>query len=223
LKLSIIIAESALELVPDEILKHPAVSSDEKRRAIHASKILLDRSIHYAAMRRLENEFKRGRPDLLYLTLLNVTSTPMYQDGLVKVFVHTLNDTVLEIEEKTRPPRSYSRFRNLFESVLYEKPDTGLIRVRRATVNSLVREMIHADTVVGLSVLGKRLALEDLAIEVLSKKNPALVIGGFPKGHFSTETVKAFDELVRIDERPLDAHVVVSRLIYEVERARRDK
>jgi rRNA small subunit pseudouridine methyltransferase Nep1 len=223
LKLNVIIAESALELVPDEIQKHHAVSGDGKRRGIHTSRILLDRSIHHAAMRRLENEFKRGRPDLLYLTLLSITSAPMYQDGSAKIFVHTLNHTVLEIEEKTRPPRSYSRFRNLFESVLYEKPKVGLIKVYGSTVRSLVRETIHADDVVGLSVLGKLRTLEDLATEVVGKKNPAVVIGGFPKGHFSPETLKAFDEFVRIDERPLDAHVVASRLVYEIEKLYKDK
>jgi rRNA small subunit pseudouridine methyltransferase Nep1 len=223
LKLNVVIAESALELVPKQIRKHPAVSNDGKRRGIHTDRILLDRSIHHAAMQRLENEFKRGRPDLLYLTLLSVTGAPMYQDGLIKIFVHTLNDVVLEFEERTRPPRSYLRFRNLFESALYEKPEAGLIRVYNSTVQSLVKERIRADMAIGFSVLGKRCTLENLAIEVLGKKNPAVVIGGFPKGHFSPQTLGAFDEFVRIDDRPLDAHVVASRLVYEVEKVCEDK
>ena len=218
--LSVIIAESALELVPVELHRHHAVSRDAERRGTDASRIMLDRSIHHAAMRQLENEFKRGRPDLLYLTLLSVTGAPIYQDGLAKIFVHTLDDTVLEIEERTRPPRSYSRFRNLLELALSERPKAGLIRVYSSTVRSLARETIHADSVVGLSILGKRVTLQDLATRVLGKKNPAVVIGGFPKGHFSPETLKTLDELVRIDNRPLDAHVVASRLIYEVEKAR---
>jgi rRNA small subunit pseudouridine methyltransferase Nep1 len=215
--LNLIIAEAALELIPNQITRHPSVSNDARRTGNEPSTILLDRSIHHAAMAKLSDQFKRGRPDLVHLTLLNVTSTPLYQDGLAKVYIHTCNDIVLEFREQTRPPKSYSRFRDLMRKSLQEMPESGLIKGYQLPVSGLLKNM-GTDLVVGLSVQGGFSEYGELASELSSRRNPAAVVGGFPRGHFAPETTRAFDRLVRVDKRSLDAHVVVARLIYEVEK-----
>ena len=213
-----VLAESALELVPKEIRRQPAVASDAKRRQKDPSEILLDRSFHHSAMAKLKDSEKRGRPDLVHITLLDVMGTPLYLDGSVRVFVHTYDDVVLEIAEKTRIPKNYLRFRGLMEKVLVERPKQGLIKVHSMGVKELVR-MISSDEMIGLSVQGKMTSLEELARRVIAAKNPSVIVGGFPHGHFSPGTLSVMDQLVRIDARPLEAHVVASRMIYEVERA----
>lgn len=217
--LNLIIAEAALELVPGEISRHASVRNDARRRELDdPSRILLDRSIHHMAMLKLKEDYKRGRPDLVHLTLLSITSTPLYQRAQVKVYIHTRDDVVLEFKEQTRPPKSYSRFRDLVQQTLYEKPDSGLITYRAESIPRLLSRM-GSDPAVGLSVQGNPVRLEDLALELAGAKNPAVLIGGFPKGHFAPETTKALDQLVRIDTNSLDAHVVAARLVYETEKA----
>jgi rRNA small subunit pseudouridine methyltransferase Nep1 len=213
-----VLAESALELVPKQTRRQPAVGSDSKRRQKDPSEILLDRSFHHSAMAKLKDSEKRGRPDLVHVTLLNVTGTPLYLDGLVKVFVHTHDDVVLEIAEKTRIPKNYLRFRGLMEKVLVERPKQGLIKVHSLGVKELVRT-ISSDEVTGLSVQGKMTSIEELVRRVTIAQSPSVIVGGFPHGHFSPETLSVMDQLVRIDPRPLEAHVVASRVIYEVEKA----
>jgi rRNA small subunit pseudouridine methyltransferase Nep1 len=216
--LNFILAESALELVPEGIRKLPAAVSDAKRRQKDASEILLDRSFHHSAMAKLKDSEKRGRPDLLHVTLLNVTGAPLYLDGLVRVFVHTYDDVVLEIATKTRIPKNYLRFRGLMEEVLAERPNQGLIKVHSMGVKELV-ESVASDSVFGLSVQGKMMTPEELAKRVSAAKSPSVIVGGFPHGHFSPETLSVVEQLVRMDPRPLEAHVVTSRVIYEVEKA----
>jgi len=216
--LNLIIAEAALELVPSEISRHASVRNDARRRELDPSGILLDRSIHHAAMLKLKEDSKRGRPDLVHLTLLSVTSTPLYQTGGVKVYIHTRDDAVLDFREGTRPPKSYSRFRDLMQQVLTERPDSGLITLFEAAVPRLLKR-IGSDPSIGLSVQGKPVSLEELAARLESAKNPAVLVGGFPKGHFTAQTTEALDELARIDANPMDAHVVAARLVYEVEKA----
>jgi rRNA small subunit pseudouridine methyltransferase Nep1 len=216
--LNLVIAEAALELVPSELSRHASVRNDARRRELDASEIILDRSIHHAAMLRLKEEYKRGRPDLVHLTLLSVTSTPLYQSGEVKVYIHTRGDVVLEFSEQTRPPKSYFRFRDLMQKSLLEKPSSGLITVYDSSVRQLLQRM-NPDLTIGLSVQGKPVTLESLATQLAGVKNPAVLVGGFPKGHFTPETVKVLDLLLRVDANPLDAHVVAARLVYEVEKA----
>jgi rRNA pseudouridine-1189 N-methylase Emg1 (Nep1/Mra1 family) len=44
-------------------------------------------------------------------------------------------------------------------------------------------------------------------------------VGGFPHGHFTRETLAVVDRLVRVHPRPLEAHVVAARIVYEAEKA----
>jgi rRNA small subunit pseudouridine methyltransferase Nep1 len=218
-KLNFVLAESALELIPKEIMRSPAVASDSRRRGVDASSILLDRSFHHAAMTRLKDSEKRGRPDLVHAALLSVTGAPLYLDGSVKIFIHTNQDVVLEVAEKTRIPKSYFRFRGLVEKLLSQKSDEGLVKAYESGIRELLRKRVSPDKVFGLSVQGRQMRLEELAESVVAAKNPCVVVGGFPHGHFSLETLGLVDELVRIHERPLEAHVVASRVVYEVEKA----
>jgi rRNA small subunit pseudouridine methyltransferase Nep1 len=222
LRLHFVIAEAALELVPEPLWREPSVRSDSERRGREPGGILLDRSVHHSAMLKLSDGYRRGRPDLVHLTLLNVTSTPLHQEGRARVYIQTLDDSVLEFGEGARPPKSYARFRNLAEKLLVERPTEGLVRVRDATLPQLLKG-IGTDFAAGLSVQGAPERLEELAEELAMKKDPAVVVGGFPRGHFLPRDLKAFDRLVRIDERALDAHVVAARVVYEVEKATKDQ
>ena len=211
-------AESALELVPSGILRSPAVASDSRRRGVDGSRILLDRSFHHSAMTKLGDSEKRGRPDLIHAVLLSVTGAPLYLDGSVKVFVHTNRDLVLELAEKTRIPKSYFRFRGLAEKLLSEMSDEGMVKAYQSGIKELVKK-IGAGKVIGLSVQGRQTGLEELAETVVASKSPCVIVGGFPHGHFTRETLSVVDELVRVHERPLEANVVAARVVYEIEKS----
>lgn len=218
MKLHFVIAEAALELVPQTLWRDPSVKKDAERRGVEPGSILLDRSIHHSAMLRLKDDYRRGRPDLVHLTLLSVTSAPLHQEGNARVYIHTFDDTAFFFGEGARPPKSYARFRNLMEKLLVERPASGLVSVRDSTLPQLIKAA-RSDYPVGLSVQGEPVHLEALADEIVPKRNPAVVVGGFPRGHFLPEDLKAFDRLVRIHEKPLDAHVVAARVVYEVEKS----
>ncbi|MDG6911136.1 MAG: ribosome biogenesis protein [Nitrososphaerota archaeon] len=215
--LNFVLAESALELVPDGLWRRPAVAADARRRGKEPGGILLDRSFHHSAIAGLRDAEKRGRPDLVHAALLSVTGAPLYLEGRMKVWVHTSAGMAVEIAEKTRVPKNYIRFRGLMEEALAGGSAGELVRARPMGIRELVGSM-QPDRVFGLSVLGRQGTAEGLAREVASLKAPAVVVGGFPRGHFG-ETMAVIDELVRIDPRPLEAHVVAARVVYEVEKA----
>ncbi|RLE91418.1 MAG: 16S rRNA methyltransferase, partial [Thermoprotei archaeon] len=51
--LSIIFIDAALELVPKSLWSHPSVRATAARRGKKPGEILLDKSLHYHAMKRL--------------------------------------------------------------------------------------------------------------------------------------------------------------------------
>jgi len=125
-RLLLVIVEAAVELVPRELLGHPAVRKHAARTGKDPSRMLLDRSYHHAAMRRLEDSAKRGRPDIPYHILLDAVDSPLYASGGLGLYVSTRDGMVLEVGERVRLPRSYHRFVGLLEDLYVKELMTSL-------------------------------------------------------------------------------------------------
>ncbi|HVP23876.1 MAG TPA: hypothetical protein VMS77_08200 [Conexivisphaerales archaeon] len=216
----LMLAETALEPIPREISRSPPVSADARRRGKQAQEILLDRSIHHAAMLRMEDAESRGRPDIPYHVLLDVTSSPLYRAGRLSFFIHTRGNLLLRFSKGLRPPRSYDRFRSLMEQLLIEGKvgkEEDLIVVEKASFKEAIGRAGPTE-VVGLSRLGREKALATIVSEARGDR-PCYVVGGFPSGHFGEEVEKSFDSLFSISPQGLDASLVACRLVYEIERS----
>ena len=108
--ITLVIAEAALETVPREIATHPAVVSRARKLGAKPSEMLLDRSYHHAAMKKLQESWKRGRPDIVHFALMEALSTPLFASSRLQIFVHTIDDRIITIANNLRIPKSYFRF-----------------------------------------------------------------------------------------------------------------
>jgi len=217
--LSLVLAESALELVPKELQKHNSVVAYSKKMDKRPSQVLLDVSWHFAAMKGIKDEIKRGRPDLIHLCLLEACTIPLYFEKKLRVYVHTIDDKVIFVGENVRLPKSYHRFVGLIEKLYsagkIEEGGKKLLEVNDMTFSDLI-DKIDAKNVIGLSTKGRTSSYEKLAQNI--NEDSCIVIGGFSKGHFSDKMLKRVDNLVSVDKKSLEAHVVISRLLYECEK-----
>jgi len=217
--LSLVLAESALELVPPELQSHNSVRASSRRFNKKPSEILLDVSWHFAAMKGIEDEIKRGRPDLIHFCILEACSIPLYFENKIRVFVHTIDNKVIFIGKDVRLPKSYHRFEGLIEKLYLvgkiEENKKKLLEIKEMNFSSLIREIKPKKTI-GLSRKGTMSSFHKVAQETDS--DTCIVIGGFAKGHFSDEIKKHFDEIVAVDQNPLEAHIIISRLLYEYEK-----
>ena len=116
--LHICLVESGLELVPKEISKHPLIRRYAKKRGKKPSKVLLDISFHYHAMKNLKDFNKRGRPDIVHFCLLEALGSPLNKMALLRIYVHTYDGKVVFIDPSTRIPKNYIRFVGLMEQLL---------------------------------------------------------------------------------------------------------
>ncbi|RLI26738.1 16S rRNA methyltransferase [Candidatus Bathyarchaeota archaeon] len=220
-RLVLVIAESALETVPEALWWHPEVRRYARDRGLKPGEVLLDRSYHHRAMRGLRNAHKRGRPDIVHFSLLNALETPLAREGLLDVYVHTVNDKVLEFNPEVRLPRNYMRFKGLIEQLfkLGRVPPDGepLITLRDGSLAELKNEVKPAITI-GFSTSGEPKPLDVVVSEMVNVEVAMAVVGGFPHGDFEEENMRLFDVCYSIDPESLNTWVVVARLVYEVEK-----
>ena len=223
--LNLVIADTALETIPVEIFQHTSLKKirDSGKKP---TQILLDRTFHHFAIlsSNLKQDYKRARPDILHIILLNVLATPLFKNNQLKVFVHTINNQVIKIGDNLRIPKSYSRYEglilDLFKNKKIKSKDGCLLLELNDNLSfsDLLNKYIKPDVITGLSTKGIFKNFEYVSNELFEFKNPCIVIGGFPKGHFSKDIESCLEKKYSISNLSLEAHIVISRLLYEFEK-----
>ena len=217
--ISLIISESALELVPYELEDHPSVISHARKLGKHSSEILLDNSWHFAAMKGIKNEIKRGRPDIVHFSILEATTIPLYLENKLNLFVHTIDDKVIRFGKNVHLPKSYHRFQGVMEKLYQEKKIIAnnelLLEIKEQTFSELLDE-IKPSKIVGFSTEGELSSYEKIAAQI--SDNSCIVLGGFQKGHFSDSVQNKITDLYSVGNESFEGHVVTSRILYEYEK-----
>ena len=217
--ISLILAESSLELIPYELKHHPSVISHARKLDKHPSEILLDNSWDFAAMKGIENEMKRGRPDLVHFSILEATTIPLYLQNKMKLYVHTLDDKVISFGNNVHIPKSYHRFAGVMEKLYQEKKittkDDVLLEIEEKTFSELLDE-INPSKILGFSTKGVNSTYEKIAKDILD--DSCIVIGGFQKGHFSDLIENKITVLYSVGDESFEGHVIVARMLYEYEK-----
>ena len=220
--LNIILADSAVERVPEPLWGHPSVSRRAKLLKKKPGQMLLDRSYHHRAMLRLKDGEKRGRPDIVHFCLLEALGTPLNRVNLLRMIVHTIDNHIIYVNPEVRLPRNYDRFAGLIEQ-LFELGRVGegnktLLELKRGNLRQAVDD-VKPSYVMAFTRLGKPQLLHEAVLTLTKTENPLVLVGAFPRGHFSDEVKEVVNEAVSIDPEMLEAWTVTSRLIYEYERA----
>jgi len=220
--LNLVIAEAALETIPRSIKYHPAIIKDATKRGKESKEILLDRSYHHKAMEKIDNSWKRGRPDIAHFCLLEALGSPLNKENNLTTFLHSITDLVFDFDPSIRLPRNYVRFKGLIEQAikLGKVPPNGksLISVTERSIEELVEDVKPTFTI-ALSTLGKKENIEEVAATLNSEEKPLILIGGFPSGHFSKKVESLVDEAFCIYPETLDAGLVTGRILHEYEKA----
>jgi len=222
LVLSLVLAEASIELVPNELVNHPSILSSARRNGRNPRTLILDQSYHHAAILQLgPSGDRRGRPDIAHLSLLAALGSPLSLEEGLRSYVHTRNDMIITVDSKTRLPRNTDRFTSLLEQLYHEKkvPYSGrpLLSLKSGSLRSLLRE-ISGDLVVALTTEGTLQPMDVVAAKLAEYGNPVVLVGGFPRGHFSREVTSSANEIYRISRHSLDAWTVVARAIYDYEK-----
>src|SRR3989442_13598894 len=220
--LSLILAESSIELVPNEIEGHPAIIKWAKRKKKAPRQLILDQSYHHSAILRLgKSGVGRARPDIVHFSLLVALGSPLNADNQLNCFVQTRDDHVIAIDPRTRLPRNTDRFTALIEQLYQDSvvPSSGpeLLKLKKESLKSLLSTILP-DKVVALTTLGSPNPMEAVAAVLRAAERPVLLVGGFPTGHFSNGTMKLPSEKIRVDRRNLEAWTMEGRAVSDREK-----
>lgn len=222
--LHLVFAEAALELVPEPLWSHPAVSKPARTRGKKASETLLDDTYHHAAMsqaakqRRFPDFERRGRPDIVHTALLVALESRLNKEGRLQCWVHTYDDRLLWFRPDVRLQRAQHRFYGLMERLLVDgvvpqgaKGEHVLVSAETGVSLEAAVRRIQADRVVVFDESGADRAPG----EALTEGDPGTVtavIGAYPAGGFRSDLAFPHDK-VALGKEPLTAWTVASEAL----------
>ncbi|MBD3187250.1 hypothetical protein GF325_10505 [Candidatus Bathyarchaeota archaeon] len=227
----ILIVDAAIEIIPEKIRNHPAITSHARRRGKDPSQLLLNTNFHHSAMGSLRNKNKRGRPDIVHLCLLNALNTPLAkQITALKTCIH-LRDSkmILEIAPETRIPRSLNRFEGLMVQALTGgfsgggKDGNLLIKVHDTTLRDFLAHFedsrVHALSKHGSPDSLVELLERDARQACTPEVDLVFLVGGYQKGPLPKSLLKIISKsnLHSLSTMGLDAWTVVARLTCMIE------
>ncbi|MFX0126239.1 MAG: hypothetical protein ACFFAE_21645 [Candidatus Hodarchaeota archaeon] len=227
--ITIVFFESALELIPESLRKHPSIRKKWKQNLKKKNRgILLDGAIHRPLVDSLEDKEKRGRPDIVHHSLLNVVYSPLFTQGKVQIFIHTRKDLCIKIPSQWRVPVNYNRFCGLFSQLLtkYKVPLLGepILTATHCTLSKLLQQFDESEIYI-CDIPSKRIK-ESIIMKNLADISPVssgvFLIGGFQHGEanfrfFEPPTSVQDMILLTIYDEVKPAWVIVAKIIHWLE------
>ena len=182
---------------------------------------------HYKIIKSMKKKLEEFRPDIIHQCLLNLFDSPLNKVGLLQVYIHTNKNILIEINPKTRIPRTFKRFSGLF-SQLFLKNEIGISGVGDEAqgekkeiflkiLNTKIENLISDVPKILLSEKGRLVDIDtyckNLEENLKDKKNKDIcfIIGTNPKGEIDP-MIKYNDDCISLSSFDLDSNIVCGKI-----------
>ena len=199
-----------LEFATLEIVKVGKSTESAKDSKYH----LLNCDDHQSILKKAKRDISEYRPDITHQCLLTLLDSPLNKAGRLTVYVHTQKNVLIEINPKTRIPRTFNRFCGLMVQLLHKLSIKSTVggEVLLNIIKNPVTDHLPVDCIkIGLSgdapVVRIKEYLDQNALE-FSKKTPVFFIGAMSHGEDKFEV----ESFISLSNYPLSASVACGKL-----------
>ncbi len=232
--LNLILVETALELVSSKFRSHPSVLNNVKKYGNPGR--ILDIALHHTFMKNLADNAKRGRPDILHHFILTCISSILNKNQKLRIFFHTYQNDIYEINPIMRPPKDFIRFKGLMYKLLtenniaiagskdsdnlspqfQENEKTYLIKNIRLTLPGLFKSL-NPHKIFRFTSKGTLNNSKNIFKQLTGNESVVGIIGGFQSGFFSDQIMELDADDISIYPNGLETDAVVNRVIINFE------
>ena len=182
---------------------------------------LLNSDDHSALMRKKGRDPTEARPDITHSCLLMLLDSPLNKAGLLQIFIHTKSNVLIEVNPRTRIPRTFKRFSGLMVQLLHKlsvHAANGPDKLLTVVKNPVTQYFPTNAKRVGTSVKANLVDLDQFVRETFIKGDgkdvkddePAVfVIGAMSHGKVEVDYI---DTEIAFSEYPLSAAVACCKL-----------
>ena len=174
---------------------------------------------HMTQIRKYRKDPAFCRPDITHQCLLMLFDSPLNRAGLLQVYIHTLNNILIEINPQTRFPRTFKRFANLMVQLLYKmsiKSNQGPDKLLRVIKNPITSHLPVGCRKIGTSFKADQIVAPADLVDPQSEDPVVVVIGAMAHGEAAVDYV---EEVVSISNYPLSGALACTKVVSAFESA----
>eukprot|EP01035_Chromulina_nebulosa_P018747 gene18747-24513_t len=171
-------------------------------------------------MKKFDKDPQMYRPDIIHQEIMAALDSPLNKSGHMKIYVHTEANVLIEINPKTRIPRTYKRFSGLMVQLLHR------LKIRSADGNDMLLKVVKnpvsgylpaGSRSFGFSHKGSLFSPTHFASNLPDNAPIVLVFGAMASGSIDVADHPYIEQLVSISEYPLSGVVAVNRVLGAIE------
>eukprot|EP00123_Amoebidium_parasiticum_P008668 comp18946_c0_seq1/m.21182 comp18946_c0_seq1/g.21182 ORF comp18946_c0_seq1/g.21182 comp18946_c0_seq1/m.21182 type:complete len:229 (-) comp18946_c0_seq1:398-1084(-) len=167
---------------------------------------LLNCDDHQNILKKAGKNIADARPDITHQCLLALLDSPLNKAGLLQVYLHTEKGVLIEVNPKTRIPRTYKRFAGLMVQLLHKlsiRSSDGPEKLLKVIKNPITDHLPANCRKIGMTYKAKKCVRMNEFGATLPPNEPVVfVVGGMAHGSVEVDYV---DEWVGLSEYPLSA------------------
>jgi rRNA small subunit pseudouridine methyltransferase Nep1 len=177
--------------------------------------------------RKLKQDPNDFRPDILHQELLALLDSPINKAGLLKVYIQTKKNVLIDVNPSIRIPRTYKRFAGLMVQLLHKmkiKAGTESTTLLKVVKNPFSQYLPAGTRCYGMSCQGTlyspiALAKELVPLDVVSTTTPptCFIVGAMSTGHITLEDHPYIEKMFSISAYPLSGAAALSRIAGAIE------
>lgn len=153
------------------------------------------------------------RPDITHQCLLTLLDSPLNRAGRLQVYIHTFKNVLIEVNPKTRIPRTYNRFAGLMVQLLHKlsvRSQGSTEKLLNVIKNPITDHLPVKAVRIGMSGdAGKARQMSVVAGEIDQTLPVVFWVGAMAHG---VDRFPEAEMLVSCSDYPLSASVVCSKI-----------
>ncbi|VDL59075.1 unnamed protein product [Hymenolepis diminuta] len=187
---------------------------------------LLNPDKHKEVIARSGRDVSAIRPDITHQCLLMLMDSPLNRMGLLQVYIRTQKNIIIEVNPKTRIPRTFDRFCGLMVQLLHKmsihSSEGSREKLLKVVKNPVTRYFPAGCYKIGTSFSAEK-TVRPNELPSMAKSGASetivIVVGAMAHGSIVSTAGDFLDEVVSISRFPLSGAQVCSRICTAFEEA----
>eukprot|EP01095_Lingulamoeba_sp_RSL-Kostka_P017921 TRINITY_DN95_c0_g1_i1.p1 TRINITY_DN95_c0_g1~~TRINITY_DN95_c0_g1_i1.p1 ORF type:complete len:226 (-),score=73.31 TRINITY_DN95_c0_g1_i1:280-957(-) len=173
---------------------------------------LLNCDDHWNIIKKNGKSPNECRPDITHQCLLTLLDSPLNKAGYLQVYIHTAKNVLIEINPRTRIPRTFKRFSGLMVQLLFKmsiRASDGNEKLLKVIKNPVTDHLPPGSRKIGLSEKGDLIDIDDYVSNLPEDEPVVMAIGAYAHGR---ENVDYVEEEIAISSFNLSASVCCGKV-----------
>jgi rRNA small subunit pseudouridine methyltransferase Nep1 len=166
------------------------------------------------------------RPDILHQEMLALLDSPLNKAGMVRIYIQSQKNVLIEVNPTIRIPRTYKRFAGLMVQLLHKlkikagSESATLLKVIKNPFSQYLPAGTHCYGMTQAGTLYSPFSLAQSLLPATPNEGAApvcFIVGAMSTGHVTIEDHPYMEKMFSISEYPLSGAAALSRIASGIE------